>query len=85
MVVSVAANITRITQQTVSGGAFKVIPDVLRGLERWGRRWKLLPVETGMGLAYTLDGRPPMDRAAVPAQEDRTSEVASEGGRARFV
>jgi hypothetical protein len=36
-----------------------------------------------MGLADTLEGRPPMHRAAVPAQEDRTAEMASEGSAER--
>jgi hypothetical protein len=29
-----------------------------------------------MGLAYSRDGRPPVHRAAVPAQEERTPEMA---------
>jgi hypothetical protein len=35
-----------------------------------------------MGLADTLDGRPPVNRAAVPEQEARTSEMAQEGSEA---
>jgi hypothetical protein len=76
-------HITRITPQTVSGVAFKVMPDLRWGMELRGIRWKLLHVETGMGLAYTLDGRPPMHRAAVPEQEDRTAEMASAGSEER--
>jgi hypothetical protein len=32
-----------------------------------------------MGLAYTFDGRPPVNRAAGPEQEDRTAEMVQEG------
>jgi hypothetical protein len=69
-------------QQTGSGVAFTVVPDLLCGVELRGIRGKLLHVETGMGLADTLDGRPPVNRAAVPEQEARTSEMAQEGSEA---
>jgi hypothetical protein len=69
------AEVSPVAQQTVRGVAFEVVPHLLDGIQFRRIRGELFHVQPGMGLAHRLDGRAPMNRAAIPEQDDGSPEM----------
>src|SRR5919201_6545529 len=72
------AEIPCVPQQAVGSVPFEVIPYLLRGIELRRVARELFQVQPGVGLAYRLDGQPPMHRAAVPEHEDVPPKMRQE-------
>jgi hypothetical protein len=72
------AEIPSIPKQAVRGVGFEVVPHLLRGIELRRIRRELFQMQSRVSLAHRLDGRPPVNRATVPEQDDVAPQVLQE-------
>src|SRR5437899_1999457 len=73
-----AGDVTRVSQQTVGGVPFEVVPDLLGGIELWRIRRELFQMQPGVGLTHRLNGRASVNGPAVPEAHDMSAQMPQE-------
>ena len=72
----VEAEILLVARQAVAAVSFEVTPDVFGGVEFRGIAGKPFDVETRIGGAKLGHSGSPMDRTAVPQEDDRPPQMS---------
>ncbi len=74
--VQATAEVAGIPQQAVGSMTFPIIPELFGGVEFRGIGWELLQMPSGIRLLDRRERRPAVNRALIPEDEDRATQVA---------